>query len=204
MQYAPLTERLIRDSNDFREWVFCSGMLFNSEHKWWGNRGKRNKPHEGLDLCLCRDSQDRIFCLDENTMLPAMYDGMVVGIVNDFLGKSILIEHSHSDRGTICIIYSHISPVQNFHVGSRVQEGDIIATLSDVPESKSGISPHLHISTGIIAENVSYEQLDWGTINNPNMFTLMDPLKLIGRYSILAECDLYNPKNAGIDQNKLT
>lgn len=191
MQCAPLTQKLIGDSNDFREWVFCPGMLFGAEYKWWGNRGKRNKPHEGLDLCLYRDMRNKIFRLDENTMVPAMYDGLVVGIIDDFLGKSVLIEHSLPDRETICIIYSHINPVQNLNVGSKVHEGDIIASLSNVSESKSGISPHLHISTGVIAGDTSYEQIDWGTINDPNMFTLMDPLKLISRYSILAECDFY-------------
>ena len=36
----------------FKEWLLWPGMLFDAEIKWWGNQGRRNKPHEGLDLCL--------------------------------------------------------------------------------------------------------------------------------------------------------
>ncbi|RLB77393.1 MAG: hypothetical protein DRH24_16320 [Deltaproteobacteria bacterium] len=50
------TEFLIRKNalnpGGFNGWVFCTGMLFNSTDKWWGDQGKRDKPHEGFDLCL--------------------------------------------------------------------------------------------------------------------------------------------------------
>ena len=71
-------------------------MLFNSTDKWWGDQGKRDKPHEGLDLCLYKDREDKILRLGENAKVPVIYDGIVVGIVDDFLGKSVIIEHLFS------------------------------------------------------------------------------------------------------------
>ena len=95
------TEFLIQknalDQGGFKEWVFCPGMLFNSTDKWWGDQGKRDKPHEGLDLCLYKDREDKILRLGEKAKVPVIYDGIVVGIVDDFLGKSVIIEHLISD-----------------------------------------------------------------------------------------------------------
>src|SRR3989339_1498275 len=91
------TESLVRenalDECGFKGWVFYPGMLFNAKDKWWGDQGKRDKPHEGLDLCLYRDQQDRVFRLDEKTKIPALYDGLVVRIFDDFIGKSVMMEH---------------------------------------------------------------------------------------------------------------
>ena len=36
--------------DNFHDWMFHSGMLFNSPEKWWGDLGQREFPHEGLDF----------------------------------------------------------------------------------------------------------------------------------------------------------
>lgn len=59
---------------------------------WWGDCGERDNPHEGLDLCLYRNMEDDILRLDEKTNIPAMSDGVVVKIINDFLGRSVILE----------------------------------------------------------------------------------------------------------------
>jgi len=171
------------DVNGFKEWIFYPGMLFNAVEKWWGNHGKRNKPHEGLDLCLYRDRRGNKRQLDEKTRVPAIYDGTVVGIVNDFLGKSVIIEHdlTDSDHNRFCTIYGHIYPRKRIQNGRMVKEGDIIATLADLHNSKVTIFPHLHISLGWASKLISYDKLDWKTIGASNTFTLMDPLYVIGR-----------------------
>jgi len=180
------TEHLIHenalDENGFKEWIFYPGMLFNAVEKWWGNHGKRDKPHEGLDLCLYRDRRGHQRQLDEKTKIPVIYDGTVVGIVNDFLGKSVIIEHdlTDSDHNRVCTIYGHIKPRKRLQNGQMVKEGDIIATLADLNNSKVTIFPHLHISLGWASKLISYDKLDWKTIGAPNTLTLMDPLCVLG------------------------
>ena len=71
----------------FDEWIFLPGMMFRAQDKWWGDRGKREKAHEGIDLCLYKDRQDRIQRLKKNAKIPVMYSGKIVGILDDFLGK---------------------------------------------------------------------------------------------------------------------
>ena len=180
------TEYLIHenalDENGFREWIFYPGMLFNAVEKWWGDHGKRDNPHEGLDLCLYRDQRGNKRQLDEKTKIPATYDGTVVGIVNDFLGKSVIIEHdlTDSDHNRFCTIYGHINPGKRLQNGQMVKEGDIIATLADLRNLKVTIFPHLHISLGWASKLISYDKLDWKTIGAPNTLTLMDPLCVLG------------------------
>ncbi|MFO7970928.1 MAG: M23 family metallopeptidase [Desulfobacterales bacterium] len=185
LRNSRFTEFLIRknalDQGGFNGWVFCPGMLFNSTDKWWGDQGKRDKPHEGLDLCLYKDREDTILRLGEKAKVPAIYDGTVVGIVDDFLGKSVIIEHliSDCDNNRLCSIYGHTLPADTLYVGKIVKQGDVIATLADSSMSKTGIIPHLHISLGWISNEISYDRLDWENIGDPDMLTLLDPLRVI-------------------------
>ena len=187
------TEFLIQknalDKSGFIGWVFYPGMLFNSTNKWWGDQGKRDKPHEGLDLCFYKDREDTILRLGEKAKVPVIYDGKVVRIVDDFLGKSVIIEHLFSDRDNnrLCTIYGHTIPENHLHVGKIVKKGDVIATVADSSRSKSNIFPHLHISLGWTSKLVSYNRLDWESIGAPNNLTLLDPLQVIDwDYLILA------------------
>ena len=186
------TEFIIRENDlakcGFDQWVFQPGMLFNSPDKWWGDRGKRDTPHEGLDLCLYRVTSGRIFCIDENTKIPVMYNGVIVAIVNDFLGKSVIVEHELPDSGSprFCSIYGHTNPPVDLQIGKSVKKGDILATLANSSRSKSGIRPHLHISLGWTAKFISYDRFDWETIGTWDMLTLLDPLDVLDRpYQVL-------------------
>jgi hypothetical protein len=176
------TEFLIRenalDEGGFKEWIFSPGMLFNAPNKWWGDQGRRDKPHEGLDLCLYRDRRDRVLRIDTKTRIPVMYDGEVVAIVNDFLGESVILEHgfSHRDERNFCSIYGHTNPHEGLHVGRIVKEGEVIAALADSGNLEAKMFPHLHISLGWTSKSISYDQVDWETIGAKDILTLLDPL----------------------------
>jgi hypothetical protein len=181
------TEFLIRENDlvndDFDCWLFHPGMLFDSPDKWWDDLGKRNTPHEGLDLCWYRVPDGRIHCLDDKTRVPVLYDGVIVAIVNDFLGRSVIVEHPYgaSDNLGLCSIYGHTNPSDNLQIGKSVKSGEILATISDSSRSKSGIQPHLHISLGLTDKFISYERFDWKTIASWDMLTLLDPLFILDR-----------------------
>jgi len=112
-----------------------------------------------------------------------MYNGMIVSILNDFLGKSVIMEHGFADGDNrrFCSIYGHINPCDGIHVGMVAKQGDVIATLADAGGSKACISTHLHISVGWILDSISYDRLDWETIGAPDAVTLLDPLDVIDR-----------------------
>ncbi|MBI5663623.1 MAG: M23 family metallopeptidase [Nitrospirae bacterium] len=177
------TELLMRNNaaeeRGFKEWIFNPGMLFKAGKKWWGDGGKRSNAHEGLDLCLYRNRQGMIVRLEAGMAVPAMYDGTVVKIIDDFIGKSVIIDHSFTSQRRFCSVYGHTVPEQGMKAGSRVSEGDVIAALSDPGQSKKGLFPHLHITLGLLSGEASYEFMDWETLGKADVL-LLDPLEVIG------------------------
>jgi hypothetical protein len=169
------------DRRGFRGWVFVPAMLFGAKDKWWGDRGKRISPHEGLDFCLFSGASSNLFHLEAGTRIPAMHDGTVVAIVDDFLGKSIVLEHRLSDHpSTFLTIYGHLAPRDALRLGNAVREADVIGTLADSGRSPVNIHPHLHVSHALPSESPSYDSLTWRDLNDPELFTMIDPLAVIG------------------------
>jgi murein DD-endopeptidase MepM/ murein hydrolase activator NlpD len=176
-----LIEENALDQSGFERWLFCQGMLFNSADKWWGDHGRRDYPHEGIDLCLYQDRSGRIFRMHEKTRIPVMHDGVVKAMFKDYLGRAVIIEHEYSGRDPAGFIsfYAHTKPRSAVKAGTLVKEGDIIATLAGTGNSKSNILPHLHFSLGLPTNSFSYERFVWNTIRNPAMLILLDPLPII-------------------------
>ena len=78
-------ERNHLDELEFKTWFLLPGMRFDSSDKWWGDFKKRKTRHEGVDFCLYKDQQDRIFSVEPGMKVPAMYDGLVMAVIDDFL-----------------------------------------------------------------------------------------------------------------------
>ncbi|MBW1779934.1 MAG: M23 family metallopeptidase, partial [Deltaproteobacteria bacterium] len=132
-------------------------------------------------LLLYRDQQDKIVSLDKNTRIPVMFDGVVVSIIHDFLGRSVIVEHGplERDRGRFCTIYAHTKPLKDLQVGQAVKQGHIMAELAHPGPSNFPMAPHLHLSAGRIFRPISYDRLDWNTIGDSDALTLLDPIDLI-------------------------
>lgn len=162
----------------FKEWVFLPAMLFGSSEKWWGTPGKRDRPHEGLDLCVFRDSEGNLRYFDESKNVPVIFEGRIEKLVDDFLGKSVFVSHEKYRRNDnrLYTIYGHISPADNIQNGELLKEGEIIGTIAGAGEN---IHPHLHISAAWISDTVIPDDLDWEVINNTSEITLLDPLSII-------------------------
>ncbi len=166
----------------FKEWVLYPGMPFNSEDKWWGNLSKRDSLHEGLDLCFYKDKDEIIYTIEEDMKIPAMYDGVVVEIINDFIGQTVIIKHDMPDE--FIAFYAHTTPEDYISIGKTVKEGELIASVAGLKESKSGLSPHLHLSIGTPRlTDIEYDKLDWSSISEDINF--VDPLQGIDRYSLM-------------------
>ena len=117
-----------------------------------------------------------------------MFDGVLVSIINDFLGNSVIVEHAFPDRdkGGACTIYGHISPLKGLHMGRELKQGDIMGRLANSGRSGFEVMPHLHISVGLVSGPISYDRLTWDTIGDSDTLTLLDPLNVINwQYEIL-------------------
>jgi hypothetical protein len=185
IEKSRFTQFLIRenglDKDGFEGWVLFPGMGFNSPDKWWGDQGKRDRPHQGVDLCFYRNRQGRIRRLEVNTQIPAMYEGTVVGMLPDFIGQSVILEQAPRDHGNrrLCAIYGHTTPKDGLFAGMRVKPGQTVAALSDPNQRKMDILPHLHITLGWASPDICYDTLNWADIGVTPMLELLNPLEVI-------------------------
>lgn len=178
-------ESLIRlnglDKQGFAAWVFTPGMLFKDPAIWWGSGGFRRRLHEGLDICFYRDGSGQNYRLTEKTMIPVIYDGKIVRIDDDFLGKSVYVRHGiYDDNGNrLYTVYGHTSPISGIRIGKELQEGEAFARIADVGLRKTVIPPHLHLSVAWMPETFPYERLNWDLMGDARIITLCNPLKFI-------------------------
>jgi murein DD-endopeptidase MepM/ murein hydrolase activator NlpD len=180
------TEMLIAangiDPDAFQSWAFCPGMLFGSLDKWWGDHGERDFPHEGIDLCLYRDTFGNLVQLNDETRIPVMHDGAVKAMFVDFLGQAVIIEHDDpaGEAGSYFSAYAHTKPGDEIKPGFQLKAGDIIGTIADTSNSKAGILPHLHFTLGRPSPKISYGNFVWNIMRDPEKVSLLDPIPLIG------------------------
>jgi murein DD-endopeptidase MepM/ murein hydrolase activator NlpD len=153
-------------------------MGFGAPDMWWADRGPRPRPHEGLDLCLWQDRAGEVHALGIETRIPAMYDGTLVRLCDDFIGRSVMMAHRFSNLpGVYYTLYGHTRPRADLAPGQAVRAGQIVALLAPVIRPGSTVLPHLHISLGWSPEPVAPERLDWNIL--PDALHLLDPLPLL-------------------------
>jgi murein DD-endopeptidase MepM/ murein hydrolase activator NlpD len=166
------------NARGFRGWQIDPAMRFGAASTWWADCGPRPRPHEGLDLVFYRDRAHGIQRLELETCIPAMYDGIVVRLCDDYIGRSVMMEHRFPSRpGWFYTLYGHTRPGAGLEVGRGVRRGEIVARLAPVTRPGSTVLPHLHISVGWSPKPVAPEQLGWGVL--PDVLHLLDPLPLL-------------------------
>lgn len=184
-QKTPFSDQLAAlnrlDETGFRQWAFYPGMLFGAQEKWWGDRGRRPSPHEGIDLCLYTDDHGRSLRLDASSRVPVMFDGEILKIEEDFLGESIYVKHPiHDGHGRrLWTLYGHTSPEKPVKPGGEVRQGEIIASLSKADRRSTGLFPHLHLSTAWIPAEIAPDAIRWENLHDPRTAILLDPLHVM-------------------------
>jgi len=173
----------------FEGWAFFPEMLFGAQGQWWGDRGRRPRPHEGIDLCLYTDKAGQALRLRESSRIPVMFDGEIVKIEEDFLGESLYVCHKiHDGRGRrLFTIYGHTKPANGVGTGGRFRQGEVIATLASAEGRSAGVFAHLHLSVAWVSETQPFKELNWENLHDPGVAVLLDPLHVMDRpYKILA------------------
>ncbi|MBU0729030.1 MAG: M23 family metallopeptidase [Proteobacteria bacterium] len=165
------------DDCGFKAWIFEPGMLIAAEDQWWGDSAKRSVPHEGLDIVCFVDANNRRHPLPQKARVPALFDGEIVLVMDDFLGQSVFIRHLfQEERGTLYSIYGHVVLLEHLCIGSMIREGDCIGMINHDKAVKC--PPHLHVSVAIIPDAINPEQLSWKKISETREITILDPLDL--------------------------
>jgi murein DD-endopeptidase MepM/ murein hydrolase activator NlpD len=177
------------DKRGFHEWAFYPGMLFLSWDKWWGNGGKRDRLHEGVDFCFYKDREGITHHVTDTPLaIPVLYEGRVVNVVEDYIGASLFVLHDiYDNKGNqLYTLYGHTDPSEEVTRGASVKEGSIIATIADSGKKKAKMSSHLHLSIAWISPTYPHERLNWKTLADHGTVLLLNPLPVIDcTYTVL-------------------
>jgi hypothetical protein len=172
----------------FDRFLFFPGMLFNAKEKWWGKGGLRAVSHEGLDLCFFAGADGAKFRMDETIQVPMVYDGVIVHVMDDFLGKTVITRHDlgKAFSDPILSLYGHTQPDPHIQIGDRIRQGDVFACLADISNRSKLLSSHLHISLAKARMLPSAGHLTWEMLNGADRSVFMDPLTILdAEYSIM-------------------
>ena len=161
------------------QWLFHCGMLFSSKDKWWGDFKFRHCPHEGIDITYYRTNPDEIHSFDDSIKVPAMDDGFILNICDDFLGQTLVVEHENSIvfNRRIIFAYAHIIPEKNLKVGHNIKKKDVIARVCDTNRNPQ-LPPHLHFSCFEVLKKVPPEHLNWDLFSKNLEVNLIHPVSL--------------------------
>lgn len=168
-------------SPGFEQWVFHPAMLFGSLYKWWGDLGRRERPHEGLDMFLYRTKDGSIHPVTAGMKIPAAFEGQVEKVIRDFLAESVFVSHQAHDskESRLYTMYAHIRPGNGIAAGKKLGEGDIIGVIADTTNSAVVIPPHLHLSVAWVPLAMPASELRWQTMTQVAGLVFLDPLRII-------------------------
>ncbi len=160
-------------------WFFHCGMVFSSPHKWWADFKTRKTAHEGIDITWYAVNNGRLRQFDENIRVPAMDNGRIVNICDDFLGKTIVVDHtcSKSAGKRFVFAYAHIIPEKGIEKGSCLKKDQVIAKICNTVKNPL-LAPHLHFSCIEIEKNTPAGRLDWNLFTSQEKVNLINPVFL--------------------------
>ena len=164
----------------FKEWVFDPRMLFNATEKWWGNKGRRPTPHEGLDFYAYITEKSDIQHIQPGFRYAAIFPGKVISVSKDFLGQSLFLRHDDHRKGKLILFtaYGHGIPLARIQPGAEVQGDEIIAAVANPPAVLGVAPPHLHISAGWIPDALSHD-ITWDAVAHSRDIVLINPLDIL-------------------------
>ncbi|MCK4837442.1 MAG: hypothetical protein KAS94_01500 [Desulfobulbaceae bacterium] len=162
----------------FKTWLLKPGMGFAEPDKWWRDQGARPTLHEGLDLTGFQDNANDEYHLTEGTMVPPLYGGRLVNIIDDFLGRTVIVDHGLSNHAGHSLhgFYAHLSPAAKLKNGTVLNEAAGLGTIA----AGNKICPaHLHISTVWISPDFPVDRLGWPDFAEQEGFKPCDPWPFI-------------------------
>ena len=161
------------------QWLFYSGMLFSSRDKWWGDFGIRSSAHEGIDITYYRTLPEEVCCFDDAILVPAMEDGRVINICDDFLGSTLVVDLEKEDLvGTrVIFAYAHIQPESGLSAGQAIKKNEPIARVGNTRKNPQ-LPPHLHFSCFEVEKEVLPETLDWTLFSKDRAVEGINPVFL--------------------------
>ena len=165
------------------DWLFYPGMLQDSPDKWWADFGRRHAVHEGIDICFYRDN-NQIAALPPGSRVPAMFDGTLLNVADDLLGRTMVISYtppgfplSGFGGKNLVMVYSHLDVDRDLVPGTGISRDRIIGRTFDTRTKKSKLLSHIHLSCMIVPET-PHEDLNWSLFPDRKQVEYINPVFL--------------------------
>jgi hypothetical protein len=142
----------------FDRWIFRPGMAFGDRMEWWGDGNQRRTEHEGLDFAQGLSPDAGIREIPEGAPARAITDGEIVALLDDFLGKTVVVRHARIvDRNgdVFHTLYSHIRPAV-LSLGP-VAKGGILGCVAK--SNAAGAPAHLHVTGAWIPQSIPSKEI---------------------------------------------
>lgn len=159
--------------------LFRPGMLFNDQQSWWGEQRKRPHGHQGIDIQLMRDRDQRLVQVTAQMLVPLVLPGHPVHFHRDFLGETISVRHPAMRRGNAVLhtLHGHLAPPATHSTSAGFQDMD--RPVGEIAPGKSTVPAHLHLSCAWIPEGREMAGLCWDTITKDDQVVLVDPMPFL-------------------------
>jgi hypothetical protein len=136
---------LLTEESGFDCWIFDRGMLFGDCIEWWGDCSRRRTEHEGIDFAKGFRPGSGICCIPEGIPVRSIADGEVTAILDDFIGKTVVVRHPSITRPNGDVFHtllSHIQPLIT-KMGS-VTKNQVIGKVGKLTNVR--VLSHLHLT----------------------------------------------------------
>ena len=152
-------------------------MRFSDQFLWWGEKKRRNCPHEGMDYATYLTHTGHCHSIMPGLAVPGIFDGQVARLLPDFLAWTVFVQHAQyqSDLGCLFSVYAHLQPAGSLNAGQKIVQGDLLGTVESFT-IQARVPLHLHFTVAWIKPGVSLNRLDWELLNDAEWATLMNPL----------------------------
>eukprot|EP00439_Symbiodinium_sp_Y106_P069419 s806_g11.t3 len=124
--------------------ILEAGAEFGSLNCWWGKRRPRPAPHEGVDFCDFQDFSGTKRQIKPGCPVPAVAEGQVVAVFEDFMAQTIIMTHQeHLDGRQLATLLAHVLPAPGLAPGHLCSPDMEVAA---VAASRTTAPPHVHLS----------------------------------------------------------
>jgi hypothetical protein len=174
--FHSLARRNGLEGSAFGGWIFPPGTGFGETEAWW-REGTRAHPHEGVDVFLYADAAGGRGRLPAGAVVPPVWEGVVVRVVPDHLGKTVFVAHHRCGRRgrRLHSVYGHLVPGEGIAPGLPVAADHLLGRVADTAGRRVPMAPHLHLSLALVDASVRPGDLGWDLMRDPRSVTLLDP-----------------------------
>jgi hypothetical protein len=177
-----LTEWLasLAKESGLESWIFRPGMLFGDSIEWWGGCNQRSTVHEGIDFAEGLHPVEGRSFVAEGTPVRSIMDGQVVAILDDFIGKTVVMRHSAIKQLQGDVFHTFLSHIQpTIEKMGQIAKGEILGKVGKPASAK--VSAHLHLTCAWIPDGIRIQGIGLDVIH-PGFapVVLIDLNKVVG------------------------